>query len=99
MEGSHGAQRGQILVGEDFLVMFNGDLLEVEGMVDNEVEDMVDKEVEDMVDMVDMVDMEYRRGMASSSPLGQHRLLIVPRAWLRLPRKRFKFIWSPKLDG
>ena len=93
MEGSHGAQRGQILVGEDFLEMFNGDLLEVEGMVDNEVEDMVDKEVEDMVDM------EFLRGMASSSPLGQHRLLIVPRAWLRLPRKRFKFIWSPKLDG
>ena len=86
MERSHGVQRGQILVGEDFFKMFNGELL-------LEVEHMVDKEVEDMVDM------EFLRGMASSSPLGQHHLLIVPRAWLRLPRKRFKFIWSPKLDG
>ena len=50
MERSHGVQRGQILVGEDFFKMFNGELV-------LEVEHMVDKEVEDMVDMVDMVDM------------------------------------------
>ena len=68
-------------MGEDFFKMFNGELL-------LEVEHMVDKEVEHMVDMVDM---EFLRGMASSSPLGQHRLLIVPRAWLRLPRKRLNF--------
>ena len=47
MERSHGVQRGQILVGEDFFKMFNGELL-------LEVEHMVDKEVEHTVDMVDM---------------------------------------------
>ena len=81
MERSHGVQRGQTLVGEDFFKMFNGELV-------LEVEHMVDKEVEFMVDKVDKEDLGE---MASSSLLGQHRLLIVPRAWLRLPRKRLIF--------
>ena len=76
-------------MGEDFFKIFNGELV-------LEVEHMVDKEVEYMVDKVDTEDLGE---MASSSLLGQRHLLTVLRAWLRLPRKRFKFIWSPQLVG
>ena len=61
-------------------------------MFNGELVHMVDKEVE-------YLDKEDLGEMGSSSLLGQRHLLTVLRAWLRLPRKRFKFIWSPQLVG